>query len=47
MTDQAKEARNAYMKAWRAKHPNKQTEYNRKYWERKAQEAQEVNEKSG
>lgn len=47
MTDQAKKARNEYYKEWRKKHPNKQQEYNRRYWERKVKEAELDNEQSG
>lgn len=37
MTDEAKAARDAYRKKWRAEHPEKVKEYNRRYWERKAE----------
>lgn len=32
----AKRVKNEYMKRWRAKNPEKQKEYNRRYWERRA-----------
>lgn len=49
MTDEAKEKRNAYMRQWRAKNRErvkahqkkwreKNRDYNRKYWEQKAEE---------
>ena len=34
-----------YYRKWRAEHPGKQTEYTRRYWERKAQQNQ--NNKNG
>ena len=39
MTDEAKAARSAYMRAWRAKNPGKNAEYQRRFWERKAAKA--------
>lgn len=36
MTDEARQARNAYMAEWRKKHPEKEEEYKSRYWERKA-----------
>ena len=29
---ESKESHNAYMRAWRAKNPEKTAEYNRRYW---------------
>jgi hypothetical protein len=36
MTDQAKEARNAYYRKYRAEHKEQQREIKRKYWEKRA-----------
>lgn len=47
MTDQAKQARRDYLNKWRRDNPEKQKEYNRRYWENRAKRAQETNEKSG
>ena len=47
MTDQARQLQREYISKWRKAHPEKQREYNRRYWERKAQKARETNEKSG
>lgn len=33
-----KEARNAYLRKWRAEHPDKVKEYDNRYWEKKAAE---------
>lgn len=38
MTDSAREARNAYMRAWRAKNKEKEKNAREAYWERKAAE---------
>ncbi|MBR6208908.1 MAG: phosphatase [Oscillospiraceae bacterium] len=35
----AEELRRKYLKEWRKQHPEKVREYNRRYWERKAQKA--------
>ena len=35
----AGELRRKYLKEWRKQHPEKVKEYNRRYWERKAQKA--------
>ena len=37
MTEQAKEARREYLRAWRAKNRDKVRESQRRYWERQAQ----------
>lgn len=51
LSDEAREAQREYkrnyMRAWRAKNKDKVTENNRKYWERKAEKARELNAKSG
>ena len=39
LSPEAKELRRLYAKAWRAKNPDKVRENNRRYWERKAQQA--------
>ena len=38
MTDAAKEAANAYKRAWNARNPEKNKEYQRRYWTKKAKE---------
>lgn len=38
----AVEVRRAYLKKWRAEHPEKVKEYNISYWRRKAERAQEM-----
>lgn len=49
MTDQAKEARREYMRAWTAANPDKVKAKNQRYWEKKAaqkrQKAAETAEK--
>lgn len=39
MTDEARQARNAYMAEWRKRHPEKEREYKEKYWQRRAEGA--------
>ena len=39
LSPKAKELRRLYTKAWRRKNPDKVRENNRRYWERKAQQA--------
>ena len=39
LSPEAKEARRKYHKEWAAKNPEKVKEANRRFWERKAQEA--------
>lgn len=46
MTEQAKEARREYLRAWRARNKDKVREANRRYWERRAQR-EEVKEGHG
>lgn len=36
MSEEAREARNRYMREWKLKNADKLREYNAKYWERKA-----------
>lgn len=38
MTKEARAARNAYMREWRKKNPEKQREYTARKWEKKAAE---------
>ena len=38
MTDAAREAQNAYKRAWNARNPDKNKEYQRRYWAKKAKE---------
>lgn len=38
MTAEARAARAKYMREWRKKNPNKQSEYDRRKWERKGAE---------
>ena len=45
MTDRAKDARRAYLRAWRASNKDKVREYNRRYWERRVlREGEKVGE---
>lgn len=44
MTDEAKEARNKYFKAWRAANRDKVSANNARYWERKAEKARKAAE---
>lgn len=37
MSDEARAARNEYLKSWRRKNSEKMREYRSRYWERKAQ----------
>lgn len=39
MTDQAKEARRQYMRAWQRANPEKRKAARERYWEKKAQQA--------
>ena len=39
LTKEAREARAAYMREWRKRHPEKAQEYNARMWERKAERA--------
>lgn len=41
MSDNAKSARAEYQRAWRAKNVDKVRQYNKSYWERKAQAQKE------
>jgi hypothetical protein len=47
MTEEAREARNAYKRQWNAKNPDKRREYMRRYWERKAAEKRREAAESG
>ena len=38
MTDEAKAKRAEYMRAWRARNPERVREQNRRYWERRAEQ---------
>ena len=38
LSEAARQARNAAARAWRAKNKDKEREYHRRYWEKKAQE---------
>lgn len=44
LSQEAKEARRAYLRKWRRENPEKVKEQKRRYWERKAQEIQEEEE---
>ena len=46
-TSAAREARNAYQRAWRAKNPDRVREINNRYWEKKAQELQKGEDVDG
>lgn len=41
LSDKARQERNAYMRDWRKKHREHVQEYQREYWERKAQQTAE------
>lgn len=40
LSQEAREARNAYYRAWRKKNPEKVKQANEKYWKKKAKEMQ-------
>lgn len=44
MTEEAKKAKNAYMKQWRKKNPDKVKANTARYWEKKARERMEQEE---
>lgn len=44
--DLAKEIRRKYMREWRKKNPEKVREYNRKHWERKAEQLQQEDQEN-
>lgn len=44
LSEEAKEARRAYLRKWRKENPEKVKEQRRRYWERKAKEMQEQEE---
>ncbi len=44
MTEAAKEARRAYKREWNRKNPDKVKEAQRRYWEKRAAEAQDQEE---
>lgn len=39
ISDQAKRERAAYYRQWRKRNPGKASEYQRRYWQRKAQQS--------
>lgn len=41
MTEAARAARAAYLREWRKRNPDKQREYTRRSWERKAEQIQQ------
>jgi hypothetical protein len=41
MSEAAREARRTYMREWRRKNKDKTQEHTRRYWEKKAQDAQD------
>ena len=45
LSQEAKEARNAYHREWRKKNPEKVRQAQEKYWKKKAKEMQEQAEK--
>ena len=45
LSQEAKEARNAYYREWRKKNPEKMKRYQENYWKKKAQKMQEQAEK--
>ena len=44
LSNEAREARNEYMRQWRRKNPDKLRQYNVDYWERKARESSPENQ---
>lgn len=42
LTQEAKAARAAYMRAWRRKNPEKQREYDAKRWEREGEKIKQI-----
>ena len=46
-TNAAREARNAYQRAWRAKNPDRVREINNRYWTKKAKELQKGEDVDG
>ncbi len=42
LSQEAREARRAYQREWRKKNRDKVREYEKRYWERKAAEAEET-----
>jgi len=47
MTEEAREARNAYKRQWNAKNPDKRREYMQRYWERKADKKRQETAENG
>ena len=47
ITDEAREARNAYKREWYAKNKDKQREYERRYWAKKSQSDRKKTEETG
>ena len=44
--ERAKDLQRQYLKAWRKKNPDKVRQYNKAYWERKAQRREAENEQT-
>ena len=47
MTDEAKKARAAYLRAWRKKNPQKVKDAEQRYWEKIAREQKEYAKQQG
>ena len=47
MSDAAKKARAEYTRKYRKEHPEKVREWNRRFWERQAEKAEEQNSTAG
>lgn len=47
MSEKAKAMRRAYIKAWKKNHPDRVKEHTRKYWEKKAAEAERLAQAAG
>ncbi len=43
LSEEARQARNAYYRQWHAKHPGKQYEYCKRYWEKKISQCNKIN----
>lgn len=46
MTNAAREAQNAYKRAWNARNPDKNKEYQRRYWAKKAKEIENTRQET-
>ena len=47
MTDEAREARNAYKRKWYKENPDKRREYQERYWQKKTQSDRQKTAENG